>query len=154
MPKDVGNFSVGTLKEIASNNTVTDYTCNGECSRCGGCCSDFLPLTRKEQITIGRYIKAHNIKEQSNLLLNPASFDITCPFLSSENRRCLIYEVRPKICRTFICSQDMETIQRNKRQAHQIGEVVCMREYFYGKENPLCKILGERSRMLEQHSSI
>lgn len=64
-----------------------------------------LPLSESEIREIKAYIKKNNIKEQRNILVN-AIADMTCPFMKKSNtdKKCVIYEIRPKICRYFICS--------------------------------------------------
>jgi len=66
------------------------------------CCSNILPLTTKEIKKIRRYIKKHRIKPVSNL------GGLDCPFCDySKQDKCLIYEVRPEICRKFFCKGEM-----------------------------------------------
>lgn len=99
----------GTLETMLDdfNNGTYNLTCNGKCTECGECCSNLLPMTDDEIKTIKRYIKRNGIKEHSRVvapLLQP-TIDMTCPFLDSSKscEKCTIYEVRPKICRDFIC---------------------------------------------------
>ena len=105
-----------------NNVHVTNFTKNNKCSNCGQCCTDFLPLSSKEIKNIKHYIKVHNIKEQRHNVA--AGIDITCPFRDEKNKKCLIYEVRPEICKRFICNDDKEKIFSNKR-------------YFINKYNPV-----------------
>lgn len=86
-----------------------DFTEDGKCSGCGGCCSNFLPMTEKEIRTIKRYVKKHNIRPQRHVVIpmaKPVHMDLTCPFLDDkkETEKCTIYEVRPAICRYFVCN--------------------------------------------------
>ena len=86
-----------------------DLTCNGKCTQCGECCSNLLLMTDSEIRAIHNYIKANGIKEHKHLLpLATPTRDMTCSFLNSDKDRekCEIYEVRPKICRYFICCPD------------------------------------------------
>lgn len=92
------------LREF-SNGTY-DLTCNGECTQCGECCSNLLPMTESEIKAIHKYIKTNGIKEHKRLLpLATQIIDMTCPFLNSnkDKEKCEIYSVRPRICRDFIC---------------------------------------------------
>lgn len=79
-----------------------DSTTNGKCSGCGSCCSNILPLTMEEVRQIKAYIKQHNIKEQRNNVL--MGVDMSCPFRDERNKKCLIYSIRPAICREFMCN--------------------------------------------------
>ena len=92
------------LKEFSDG--TYDLTDNGKCTQCGNCCSNFLVMTDTEIETIHKYIKKHNIKEHRHILpLVEPTLDLTCPFLndSKPNEKCDIYEVRPRVCRDFIC---------------------------------------------------
>ena len=103
------------LKEFSDG--TYDLTDNGKCTGCGSCCTNFLPMTEKEVSIIHRYIKERNVKEQKHFI--PSSMptvDMTCPFLDDSKScdKCLIYEVRPRVCRDFICRPiDRPTVDRN-----------------------------------------
>lgn len=87
-------------------NGIYDFTKNGKCIQCGSCCSNLLVMTDTEIETIRKYIQKHNIKEHKHVLpLAEPTIDMTCPFLndSKQNEKCDIYEVRPRVCREFIC---------------------------------------------------
>lgn len=84
-----------------------DFTKDGHCSGCGACCSRYLPVTQKEINQIHRYISKHHIKQADHgtaVLAKPA-IDANCPFLdlTKKEKKCSIYEVRPMICRDFLC---------------------------------------------------
>lgn len=95
--------------DLAKLNVQRDLTDNGVCTGCGQCCSDMLPLTKSDITRITKYINANNIKPISHIpaiLANPA-IDMVCPFMDESvpnKRHCVIYPVRPVICRYFICS--------------------------------------------------
>jgi Fe-S-cluster containining protein len=63
--------------------------------------------------------------------------DITCPFLDGKHR-CMIYEIRPTICRTFQCNMTVEEIRKNKMEHHANLKrlPVSMREEIFGEPNP------------------
>ena len=80
---------------------VYNYTQNGKCSSCGECCTALLPVTKEELKAIKRYCKKNHIapvKKHSGV-----AFDFSCPFRNEAEKKCNIYEVRPKICRDFKC---------------------------------------------------
>ena len=85
----------------------TDYTVNGECSNCGECCGAILPVTGKELKAIRRYVKKHHIKPVRHGMMGMTNqaIDLTCPFRDNTARKCLIYEVRPWICREYRCDK-------------------------------------------------
>ncbi len=99
---------VGTFSKMQADfkNGTYDLTDNGKCTQCGGCCSNTLPMTDEEISIIRKYIKQHHIKEHRHFLpLAEPAIDMTCPFLNDNKKteKCDIYEVRPRICRDFIC---------------------------------------------------
>ena len=120
---------------------VTDFTINGKCSQCGQCCSNLLPLSDKEIARIKAYIKKHGIKEQRHNAL--MTVDMTCPFRDERNKKCLIYDIRPKICRVFQCNQERYVIVANKMRMHGVNNVVLMRNEFFGNTEDLDFVIGE-----------
>ena len=83
-----------------------DFTSNGKCSNCGACCSNLLPVSVEEIKTIKKYIREHEIKQAVNGIPFNADINMVCPFLdTSKELKCKIYEVRPKICRFFMCNK-------------------------------------------------
>lgn len=126
---------VDTMFELSKN--CTDFTVDNECSNCGNCCSNFLPLSEGEVDRIKRYIKKHGIKPRkfNAPVANPV-VDMVCPFRSEFEKKCVIYSIRPLICRDFRCDKPAKEIQASKRLYHRKNRVVNMRLEFFG-ENPL-----------------
>lgn len=133
--------NISTFGELLNNNefgTVHNYCVNGKCSGCGACCSNTLPISDDEVLRIKRYMKLHHITEQTrhfNVLANPVAIDLTCPFMKNDKtcEKCTIYEVRPAICRKFICNDppkigDIEE-SINWYQKHPLRDV---RKTFFG----------------------
>lgn len=132
-------MKVGFLNEIVKDMEagVFDYTKNGECSNCGNCCSDFLPISPEEIRRIEKYIKKHGIKEQKHFL-PLASFpqaDFTCPFRNNDERKCVIYPVRPAICKDFRCDKPRKKIEADKTMYHGLYAPHSMRMTFFGGED-------------------
>lgn len=127
---------VGKFEDaMYSMSKTINLTDNGKCTECGECCSNMLPLTDKEVSEIRQYIQKNHIRERKHLLpVAAAHIDLTCPFLDSakQNHKCVIYQVRPMICRLFKCDHDYDREAEEKfHQAYH--KVVLMREEFYGK---------------------
>lgn len=119
----MSNFSIRNL-DMNEVHEVKDITNNGKCTGCGGCCSNLIPVTRKEVETIKRYIKKHKIKP--HIIAAPTAevlIDATCPFLDTEKKteRCKIYKVRPYICRSFMCSNE------GKFRSDKTNDLILMR---------------------------
>ena len=87
---------------------------DGKCSNCGECCSNILPLTQKEIKRIKKYISKHNIKPCEHVynVLRDKPVDMICPFRDNVNKRCTIYEVRPLVCRLYMCSNGIDEIKQ------------------------------------------
>lgn len=90
---------------------------NGECSRCGECCTPFIPMTKSEVKTVREYVKKNpQIKERA---LNQPFFEgndvyVKCCFYDKDKKECMIYPIRPFICRAYKCNQDDLKIENNK----------------------------------------
>lgn len=101
---------IGSLEQMLNDfeHGVYNFTNHGECSCCGKCCSNILPMTKDEIETIRKYIKKNHIKQQKHICIpENVALDLTCPFLdNSKQLKCTIYEVRPKVCRDFICDKE------------------------------------------------
>lgn len=119
---------------------ITDYTIRDKCSNCGACCSDFLPLSDNDIRRIRKYITEHHIKEQRHNYIQ--GYDMTCPFRDEANKKCLIYKIRPAICKQFMCNHTIKDIQKAKKLFHQKYAPVNMRAVFYGN-NELERLLNE-----------
>lgn len=125
---------------------ITDFTKNGECIRCGSCCSDFLPLSNREIKQIKQYIKKHHIKRQVHTFapFNVTSdmLDATCPFYSPAEKKCVIYEIRPDICREFKCNKPKPEIESTKRFFGETRHVYSMSGVFFNDHENERMIMG------------
>ena len=96
--------------------------CKGDnCSRCGQCCADFIPISKNEAKLISKYANEKNIEPTDWAEFNDKgeliSLASLCPFLSKDHKSCLIYPVRPSICRTFKCNKDGEVLEQERKRA-------------------------------------
>lgn len=129
---DVISFMELIKREMEGN--VYDFTVNGKCSGCGACCSNLLPMSEKEIRTIRKYIKKNGIKEcKHRIPFKKTSYDMTCPFLDTDKscNKCRIYEVRPMICRKFVCD-NAQIANMTKREANQTRRCIDVRDTFFG----------------------
>lgn len=113
-------------------NNITDFTCNGKCSNCGECCSNFLPLSDVEIKTIKEYVKRHNIKPCNHISVVSKEIDGICPFRDNVNKKCLIYKIRPEICRSFICNKSKPDIEESKRLLYTKKQAISMWYEIFG----------------------
>ena len=127
--------ATGTILDVIRQEMedgVYDFTQDGRCSGCGSCCSRFLPVSGKEVKTIRRYVRKKKIQEQRHFYPTASpQDDWTCPIRSESERKCLIYEVRPAICRDFQCDKPREQIEADKSLYHGRYAVVDMRKEFF-----------------------
>lgn len=75
------------------------------CTNCGKCCGPVL-MGEREYKTIKDYCIKNNIKPFFRL-------DNTCYFRDEENKKCLIYKVRPVICKLFGVAKGMKCVNGN-----------------------------------------
>lgn len=88
----------------------------GNCSRCGNCCSAMIPLTRKEENQIRNYIKENQIAPE--FFQNENNINLQCCFYDREKKECKIYNVRPKICRSFKCNRPISELNKERDENH------------------------------------
>lgn len=124
------NSFAGMVQDLS--NGVVDFTVDGECSNCGNCCVNVLPVSEAELNAIRSYVRKHNVKEEK--IWMPTALPIIntlCPFRNEKERKCNIYPVRPEICRKFRC--DASKGQPGQSLVSGGKRVVFMREEFYGQ---------------------
>lgn len=134
-------------------NIVKDRTTDGKCSGCGDCCGGVLPLSRAEISRIKAYVAEKGIKEQKRVVYHD-KMDATCPFRDETTRKCLIYDVRPDICRVFMCNREPDEIDRVKMDMHKRRDVVYMRSEFYGNTELEDYVRALNAKVFEALASI
>lgn len=116
---------------MKNDNRVTDYSSNGECSRCCHCCGPLLPITMteanrmkkryKEDEEVRKVVAKNTYIERDHT--KHTAVNLCCPFADLENHRCSIYEDRPEVCKVFKChnynSNDIKTCE-NKAYYNKI----------------------------------
>ena len=138
-------MAIGSWDEVKLSDAegVKNFTENGKCSNCGECCSNYLPLAKHEIPIIKDYIEKHGIKEVVRVAPLVHAADIMCPFRSDVEKKCLIYPVRPNICRRFKCDVSMENWNRVKRKFYERYYMYSMRATFYGHDEGVRLIVEE-----------
>ena len=101
---------------IKQNVKIIDNSVCGKCSKCGECCSNFLPVSQSEIDTIQKYVIEHKIRPQKQMLVMQNR--LSCPYY--DGKKCLIYEVRPLICKEFYCYKkpDIEMAKKFMKEEH------------------------------------
>lgn len=119
-----------TKKGMEDN--LFNFTEDGKCSSCGNCCSNILPMSRKEIQVIEKYVRKNHIQECNHFLpVAKQAYDMTCPFRDNEQKICRIYPVRPEICRQFVCDSEKRA-KHNRKLLGQTRTPVLVREAFFG----------------------
>lgn len=72
-----------TITEIIKNTVegnvkITDNSICGNCSKCGECCTNFLPVTQKEINEIQKYVIENKIRPQTQILVMQNR--LSCPY--------------------------------------------------------------------------
>jgi len=96
---------------------LKDFTKDGVCSRCTACCTDFIPLTFQEVYEIREFMKTHPVERTIRQDRATGDIVMSCPFLNGDGD-CQIYEVRPGICRSFLCSRPLAELEDEKTVAN------------------------------------
>lgn len=106
------------VKDLVFSNTnkIVNCSINGKCSKCGECCSNFLPISQSEIDKIQKYVIEHKIRPQKQMLVMRNT--LTCPYF--DGKKCLVYEVRPLICKEFYCYKkpDVEMAKKFSKEEH------------------------------------
>ena len=99
-----------------------------QCKECGACCSNFLPLTKKELHELKSWAQEYQYKPE------PLTdyLEVSCPFLNPTTHRCVCYEHRPEVCRKYVCeAQEVPIVFSKKPKKYR---VVNLREELFGEE--------------------
>lgn len=101
---------------------VDFLTARGTHMGCGECCSRMLPVTDGELKVLKDAVRERGVA----LRPERAEVDLTCPLLD-DGGMCMLYDVRPLICRLYDCSEHARgTIRRHPLMGR--CEVVDLRE--------------------------
>lgn len=129
-------MSISTFEQVIRDmkSGAFDFTKDGECSGCGQCCSNILPISATDAKRILKYVRRKHIKECVHQPPTAQPYeDYTCPFRDDEKKICTIYEVRPAICKDFRCDKPKKGILADRDLLHERFAVVDMRETFFPK---------------------
>ncbi len=90
-----------------------------KCKNCGECCNMSAMISNFEMVEIQMFISDdenekigkrvnENIEKVNYRLKTNNEFDARCPLFDREGCSCLIYEVRPQVCRRFQCNREFD----------------------------------------------
>lgn len=96
------------------------------CINCGSCCGQ-VPINSKEYNEILNYCKKNHIEPVQKQTLTQ------CMFRDEKSKKCLIYEVRPIICRLCGVSDGMRCIKGNSNNINGI-KFLDSKKDIYGME--------------------
>ena len=117
---------------------MSDFTNNGVCSRCGQCCSNFIPLTAEEVQRLREICKRPDTMVQIKTIPDGRVM-MLCPFLimhpESNFTECSIYEERPSVCRIFKCDEKKKFTAEESKDYKVVDLMKDIVGYDYRKEN-------------------
>lgn len=109
---------------------------NSKCKNYGACCGP-VPIGREEKEAIRIYLLKHpDVAEKAKAKTPTEDFDddanLVCIFRDNETKSCLIYPVRPNICKAYTC-KTLAWKKELSRGAHKkycmlVNEVFCKPE--------------------------
>lgn len=131
------NIKLMSAEEYNSNKDKegNDYTVDGKCSNCGGCCANIIPLTEPEFNKLRRIVAEGDMKPIT-IADHPdfewpddgqPLYDMTCPFMEygEHGMKCRIYKQRPKVCKLYLCNKSKEEwIKLLKSYPHYYANIV------------------------------
>ena len=112
--------SVGEFLQHQINGKVVDLK-NPNCNNCNECCSLLSMITPEEYNFYlkyfstdkkGREIFKQGVTRWVEVGRRSNSFNMMCPFIS-KTKRCLIYPIRPRICKEFHCSPSLNKLDKS-----------------------------------------
>lgn len=112
--------SVSEFLQHQINGKVIDLK-NPNCNNCNECCSLLSMITPEEyQFYLkyfstdkkGREIFKQGVTRWVEISRKLNSFNMMCPFIS-KTKRCLIYQIRPKVCKEFHCSPSLNKLDKS-----------------------------------------
>lgn len=108
--------------------TPESLVVTGNCGKCGRCCSNTIPISDEEVTVMRDYVQRNGIQPyRGNRGMACVSFkigntdfsEVMCPLRHPE-KGCMIYNVRPKICRVFVCNNTTTAIVQ--QEMHNTGK--------------------------------
>lgn len=83
---------------------------NPDCKNCNECCTITASVSKAELKAMKRYVSRHkDVKRLINKNVeNMVSLGVNmyCPFSDKETKKCLVYPVRPEVCKEFHCAKE------------------------------------------------
>jgi hypothetical protein len=115
----------------------------GKCEGCDVCCQERVPLTSLDVLVLQKGLApglplGEFFKRFTNVCVSGPVVDITlarqsdgkCIFLNRDTRRCLNYNERPLVCRTYICTPLTSRARKLRDAIVNTGEDELVRLWF------------------------
>ncbi len=99
-----------------------------DCLECASCCTSIPPIVNKtDAVRISKKLGMKTVEFEKEYLVVDEDGDTVmnvspCPFLQTDNA-CLIYEIRPKACRQFPHTDNMDFSKNMK--LHVMNATIC-----------------------------
>ncbi len=112
------------IKLLKIYNQITSTNC----TKCGSCCGP-IRWSVVEDIFIKEYMKTHNIKYKMWSVEQFIENDLICPYYDKLQKLCMIYKVRPLVCRLQGLVEELPCLKTtNKKMPRQLVDQIqrCM----------------------------
>ena len=131
-------FMANYAKQV--NAGVYNFCVNGECIGCGECCSNLLPMTDREVKKIRKVVRKNQLKPINHVPVPMVNaYDNLCPFRddSRGDKKCVIYNIRPWVCRSFKCDQYGANFKYDDNLPEEECTARLVRETFWEKDGTI-----------------
>ncbi|PKM90427.1 MAG: zinc/iron-chelating domain-containing protein [Firmicutes bacterium HGW-Firmicutes-12] len=126
------------------------------CEGCDTCCGERMPLTSIDvfdlksklspELSMGQFFNRYTyvavIGRNIDIML-ARDFADKCILLDKEKKRCTQYEIRPLVCRTYICTLFSPRADRLRLEVVNTGEDQLVRQWLQCYQNGECVIHEE-----------
>ena len=113
-----------------------------KCLNCGECCGP-VPITMQEFTRIRAKVMSLKVAERKRIKAQKRGL-LECPLRDKENKCCLVYEIRPWICRQYghvpgmVCPHNPQVKLKSNKEADQDIETYMA----YINDNPFDRLAG------------
>jgi len=121
------------------------------CYGCDLCCQERIPVTMVDVFNLTGPNVEEAFKKFLHVYVDRRVVDITmaldgrgkCIFLDNTKGTCTVYNMRPLVCRTFICCPSTGGAKKLREEIVNTGEDELVRSWFLTGENGITPIIHE-----------
>ncbi|MGL5176122.1 MAG: YkgJ family cysteine cluster protein [Cetobacterium sp.] len=145
-------YSQDEFIEYMAGDGSVNLSPDGNCNSCNECCSILSPVSPKELQVLKRLFTRKIEKNYYKHLIHYKGEGIPsiCPFSCYETKKCLIYSLRPTVCKKYHCNPDYAKIPtaedfKNMDRFRYIYDVIPSKDIVAVFENITRKVLEARA---------